>query len=114
MVILGYEKGPDDVLKWYTQEVPGIIAKFSKMLGETAYLTGDKPSIDDFKLYSFLHKMNIIQEDLGSPETAGTVTADLVAYMKRIEELPRIKEYMASPDYMSKPVNRSMAKWDGH
>jgi glutathione S-transferase len=114
MIGLVYGKGPSFVLNWYKTDVPGVLVKFSDMLSGTPFLTGDEPGIDDFKFYSFLHKMRLIQEDLGSPETKGIITDDLVAFMTRIEDLPNVKEYMAGPDHQSKPLNNTMAKWIGN
>jgi hypothetical protein len=32
-------------------------------------------------------------------------------FMKRIEELPPIKAYMAGPNYQQRPINNPEAKW---
>lgn len=124
LVRLVYGKGPDFVLGWYRKEVPAILSKFSKILqgtteAETAtatattFLTGTEPTIDDFKFYSFLHKLTIIQESLGNEETASIITQDMRDYMKEIEDLPNIKEYLNGPDHLARPMNNPMAKWIG-
>ena len=113
LVRLAYGKGPADIIEWYKKDVPGILAKFSATLRGN-FLTGDKPTVADFKFYSFLYKMTCIQQDLGTPDTEGVLTLDMVTYMKRIEELPNIKEYMASSVYQKRPINNVMAKWIGN
>lgn len=115
MIRLMYGKDAAAVLDWYKTSTPAVLAKFSELIKAdgTPFLTGDTPKIDDFKLYSFLHKVCVIQEDLGNDETKPIVTVDLRAYMKRIEELPNIKEYIASADHLMKPINNTMAKWIG-
>ena len=76
-------------------------------------MTDDTPHIDDFRLYNVLHKMSVMQEDLGSDDTKHIFSDDVVLqYMKRLEEeLPKIKEYLASPNHMARPVNNTMASW---
>jgi glutathione S-transferase len=110
---LAYGEGPEALLKWYKEETKGCLLKFSEMLRKSDFLTGERPTIGDFKVYSFLHKLSVIQEDLGSPDTAGILTSDLEAFMKRIEELPNVKQYLESTDHMAKPVNSPEAKWVG-
>mmetsp|Transcript_54907 Transcript_54907/g.153997 ORF Transcript_54907/g.153997 Transcript_54907/m.153997 type:complete len:246 (-) Transcript_54907:60-797(-) len=115
MVRLMYGKSLDAVVHWYTTSAPVFLAKFSEILksGGKGFLTGDAPRIDDFKLYSVLHKLCVLQGDLGSDETKSIVTDDLLEYMKRVEELPKIKEYLASPDNLPKPINNPIANWIG-
>ena len=115
MAGLMYGKSADAVLAWYKTTAPDFLAKFSELIQAdgTPFLAGEQPSIDDFKLYTVLHKLCAIQKDLGNEETKGIVTDDLLAYMKRIEELPKIKEYLASPDHLPFPINNPIAKWIG-
>jgi glutathione S-transferase len=115
MAKIVYGKSAEAVLEWYKTSAPAILSKFSEIIksGGKAFLTGDAPGIDDFKLYCVLHKMCVVQEDLGSDETKPIVTDDLLEYMKRIEELPKIKEYLSSPDHLPKPLNNTVAKWIG-
>jgi glutathione S-transferase len=101
------------VLDWYKTSVPGFLRSFSPVLKDKQFLTGDVPSIADFKLYVFLYKLTAIQVDLGNPETAGILTEDLKEYMGRIEELPNMKEHMASAEYQKRPINNTMAHWIG-
>jgi glutathione S-transferase len=101
------------VFDWYKTSVPGALRSISPLLKDNKFVTGDVPSIADFKLYAFLYKLTVIQADLGEPETAGIVTEDLKAFMGRIEELPNVKEYLASPEYQKRPINNTMAHWIG-
>jgi glutathione S-transferase len=101
------------VFNWYKTSVPGALRNFSSVLKDKLFLTGSEISIADFKLYVFLYKLTLIQVDLGKPETAGILTDDLKAYMARIEELPNVKEYIASAEYKKRPINNTMAHWIG-
>jgi glutathione S-transferase len=110
-----YGKSAEAVLQWYKTSAPVILAKFSEILknGGKPFLTGVTPRIDDFRLYSVLHKLCMVQEDLGSDETKPIVTDDLLEYMKRVKEIPKIKEYLSGPDHLPKPINNPIAKWIG-
>lgn len=103
------------VLNWYKNDAPAMLATFSELIqaGGAPFLNGDAPRIDDFKLYCVLHKLCAIQDDLGSEETKSVITDDLLAYMKRVEELPKIKEYLAGPEHLPRPINFIAAKWVG-
>jgi glutathione S-transferase len=110
-VRLAYGKGPDAVSEWFKTQVPPVLAKFEKLCSGKDFLTGDRPSIADFKLYCFLYNLRVIQTDLGDDTTAGILTKELRSFMARMEELPNIKEYMESPEYMKRPLNNPHAKF---
>lgn len=108
-----YGQGPDAVAAWY-ENMPPKIAAWKTLLGTKEYLTGSKVSVADFKLYTFLCKLNAIHEQLSdrglSPPPKSI--AELDAYMKRIENIPAIKTYMESEDYMKRPLNNPSAKFN--
>lgn len=115
LVQLIYVKGVDALMGWYKKSVPRTLSRFSKLLKEAGspFLIGTEPHIDDFKLYTFLQKMQVLQEQLGSDDTKDMIPANLLEYMKRIEDLPKVKEYLASSDHLAKPINNPNAKWVG-
>jgi glutathione S-transferase len=113
IIKFSYGAGAPAVFDWYKTSGPGALKSFSSILKDKRFLTGDVPTVADFKLYVFLYKLTVIQVDLGNPETAGILTEDLKAYMGRIEELPNVKEYIASAEYQKRPINNTMAGWIG-
>lgn len=113
LVVQSYAKGPESLLKYFKNSCPLELQGFSKLLERKDFLTGDEPSVADFKLYVFLYKLKIIQADLSSPDTEWMFTADLLAFMSRMEELPNVKDYMSSSDYQKRPINNTMALWIG-
>jgi glutathione S-transferase len=114
IIALAYDKGADATIAWYQSDVPSILVPWSKLLAGKDYLSGgDRPSIADFKLYSYLYKLRHIHSILGGPTTADKIPGDLMAYMHRIEELPGIKEYIISPYYMKSPLYNPAARWRG-
>ncbi|XP_043198432.1 glutathione S-transferase Mu 4-like [Amphibalanus amphitrite] len=79
------------------------IGRFSKFLGEKDWLVGEKPTVVDFLFYELLDCHRILEASL-------LKTFDnLVRYVKRFEDLPRIKAYMASDRFMRAPLNNTIA-----
>ena len=111
MARLSYSQGPDALLEWYKTSAPAILARFVKILSGKDFLTGEMPSVADFKLYVYLYKLRVIQDELGNDSTADVLTQDLESFMTRIEELPKIKVYMASANYQKRPLNNLHAKF---
>jgi glutathione S-transferase len=110
-VRLSYQQGPDALFELYKTQVPPLLVKFENLCSGKDYLTGDRPSIADFKLYSFLYNLRVIQTDLGDDSTAGIMTKEIDSFMARMEELPNVKEYMGSPHYMKRPLNNPHAQF---
>lgn len=113
-----YGAGPDKLLEWYKTDVPGYLGQFGKLVsGDKKLLSEtDTPSIADYKLYVFLYKMQVIQDQLGDEMTKTILTQDnewCKPYMERIEAVPAIKAYLASEFYQKHPMNNGSAKWRG-
>ena len=54
-----------------------------------------------------------LQEKLGKPATAALLSKGwVVDYMTRVEETPRLKEYMASDLYCQRPLNNPSATFN--
>jgi glutathione S-transferase len=107
-----YAHGKDAIASWYETDIPDVMKRFLPMI-DIGFLTGDQVSIADCKFYSFLYKLQLIEDEMGGPKTAGIMNDTVRAYMQRFEALPRIKAYMASPDYQKGPLNNRHAKWGG-
>jgi glutathione S-transferase len=108
MTRCAYTKGADAVAAWFEKSGPKIVQTFTGLLQTHDFLTGDRVSVADFKLYSFLSKLRIVQNELSQ---VIVLNEALNNFMKRIEELPSIKAYMASPNYQQRPINNPEAKW---
>ena len=111
MTRLAYAVGPDALLEWYRSSVPAVLGRFQKILSGRDFLTGEHISIADFKLYVFFYKLKVIQSELGNDSTANILQGSLLSFMTRIEELPRIKEYMTSAQCLRRPLNNPHAKF---
>jgi glutathione S-transferase len=104
----GADAGADAVAAWFEQSGQRIAQEFTGLLQTHDFLTGDRVSVADFKLYSFLSKMRIVQNELSQVTVFNEA---LNNFMERIEELPSIKAYMAGPNYQQRPINSPHAKW---
>ena len=67
------------------------------------YVTGDNITYIDFNLWEMLDEISVFHEETFHKYPK------LVAYHKRIAELPAIAEYLNSPHYMKRPFNGETA-----
>jgi len=110
-----YALGPDAVAAWYDSTAPGILKKWRKLLNDGGgdFITGDRPCVADFKLYAVFYTLTVLQDKLGAPATKAAIADDwIVSFMNRVEQLPKIKEYMSSPHFMTRPLNNPSAKFN--
>lgn len=67
------------------------LKNIEKFLGERLFLSGGEPSYVDFLVYEWLIKIKVF-----APKVWEKFETTLGAYVDRIENLPRIKEYIAA------------------
>lgn len=114
---IAYDKGGDATLEWFKSSLPSILESFEKILADTVYLSEcDEPSVADWKLYVFLYKMTVVQDQLGNEITATILEKDaewVNAYMKRMESIKQVSAYLSSPSYMKHFMHSPHAAWRG-
>uniref|UniRef100_A0A023FI74 Glutathione S-transferase n=1 Tax=Amblyomma cajennense TaxID=34607 RepID=A0A023FI74_AMBCJ len=93
---LVYEKAMEDQLRIWDDHLQGNVWAF-----------GDRLTYVDFLLYEALDWNYEFKADAFQPFPV------LLAYMKRFEELPNLKEYFASDEYSKWPIMGPQVKW-GH
>jgi len=108
--LFAYDKGPDALAAWFQAEGPKIVDQWTALLQAQPFVTGDIVSVADFKLYVFMEKLRIIETEL-CPSSSCILNETMVSFLTRIEALPAIKEYMASPNYLARPLGSPHAKW---
>ena len=79
--------------------------KVSKFLGDRPFFSGDSVSYVDFKAFEYLSVASLFAPEALAPHS------NLLAFLKRIELLPNIAKYIASPNFRAWPVTGPMAKW---
>jgi glutathione S-transferase len=102
-----YNPNFEGIKEDYKASLVDKFAALDKFLEGNEYFAGSNISYVDFFAYEWL--------DLQRTFAPGVLdkNANLVAFMKRIEEQPKIKDYMASPRYIAWPFNGGPARWGG-
>ena len=94
----------DDLKAYYIKNLPTTLKRFSDFLGDRPYFAADYLTYPDFHMYEMLysHRQLAAEEVEKFP--------NLVAFIERIEKLPRITDFLNS-DRSPKPMNNKMAKF---
>ncbi|KAF8790074.1 glutathione S-transferase Mu 1-like [Argiope bruennichi] len=88
----------------YLKTLPTHFKNFSAFLGNRKWLaSADKLTYVDFMLYEAIDHNRILEPDCLKHFPT------LKAFMERFEELPTIKKYMESDDFIKYPLNGDMA-----
>merc|ERR1712039_259113 len=99
-------------MKPYCEDVlPGKLKDWEKLLGDKPFVTGERVSVADLKLYETLRKLQIIefQPQIGTKTLAGF--KKLQAFIARVEAIPAISAYMNSGNFMARPLNNEHAQF---
>lgn len=90
-------------------QLPGDLQKLSKFLGDRTFLVGDYLTYVDFILYDAIDFHLLLAKD----DNLIKAYPNLAALMKRIENLPRLKEFFTSERFSRLPLWRPEATWGG-
>ncbi|KAM7539322.1 hypothetical protein Aperf_G00000052784 [Anoplocephala perfoliata] len=90
-----YSQSEDDKVQ-FLKGLPDKLKQYEKYLGEKQWLTGDKICTPDFSLYMVLDQLKKVEPTClkGFPK--------LEAFLTRFENLPQLKEYLASSEYKNR------------
>lgn len=77
----------------YETRTKNRMVQLSKFMGSGPYVLGDKVTYIDFMLYEFLDNQRRFIKGLLAPH------ANLENFVKKIESLPKVKEYLESDEY---------------
>ncbi|KAM7539217.1 hypothetical protein Aperf_G00000052893 [Anoplocephala perfoliata] len=91
----------------FLKGVPDSFKLFEEYLGNKTWLTGDKINYPDFNLGEVLSQFKKFE-----PSCLNEFPK-LKAYLTRFENLPGLKDYMASKEFRTRPCNFITAKWRG-
>ncbi|CDS38088.1 glutathione S-transferase [Echinococcus multilocularis] len=98
-----FEKLKPGLFETLAQKLPN----FEAYLGEKEWLTGDKINYPDFSLCELLNQLMKFEP------TCLEKYPRLKAYLSRFENLPALRDYMASKEFKTCPCNGASAKWRG-
>ncbi|KAM7538886.1 hypothetical protein Aperf_G00000052771 [Anoplocephala perfoliata] len=94
-------KGP------FLKGLPDSLKTFEKYLGDKTWLTGVKINYPDFFLCDILNQLEKFEP------TCLRAVPKLKAYLTRFENLPALKNYMASKEFKTRLCYLPSAKWSG-
>ncbi|BFZ08772.1 hypothetical protein BsWGS_11812 [Bradybaena similaris] len=101
-----YNKDYSKLIDEYFKNVHTFLKSFDAYLGGKTWFAGGKnPTTCDFPMYELLDQHRLMR-----PEIL-TEYKNLQAFLKRFEELPKIKAYMQSDEFMKRPCNNKSAGW---
>ena len=91
----------------YEASLMDKLIALSEFLEDREYFAGNHATYVDFLAYEWLTVHHTLARGivLRMP--------NLFFFMKRIEDIPKVKEYMASDRFIKWPINGSSAKWGG-
>jgi glutathione S-transferase len=112
-VHLAYPAGSEALAVWSVDKVPSMLTRWDILLGSQNYLTGDSITIADLKLYEVLRKIRIVEREVCNQTDTSKVggSTKLAAFMTHIEDVPSLKAYFESSDYLPRPLNNPHAKF---
>ena len=98
-----FEKQKDELRKIIVMKLEGL----EKYLEGKKFFGGETVKFPDFHLYEIIYQNSILFPDLLDK------FPNIKSYLKRFEELPRIKAYMESDRFLKYPFNGPSAKFGG-
>ena len=101
---LSYNGSFDDLKPGYVKNLEPTLKKFSDFLGNRQYFAADYVTYPDFHMYEMLYShLQLAPGEL-------IKFPNLVAFIKRIENLPKVGEFLKSAKGQV-PMNNKMAKF---
>jgi len=99
-------------MKPYCQEeLVGKLEHWTRLLGSKPFMTCDRVTVADLKIYETLRKLRLIEQQ----PAIGTATLQrfpaLLAFMDRVEALPAMQAYFKSGSFMERPLNNVHAQF---
>lgn len=80
-------------------EVAGYFEVFDTLLKTRNFITGDTVTYVDFTLWEYIDEFLVLYPELL------TNLVKLQEYHKKIQNIPEIAKFIASPKYMARPYN---------
>ena len=87
------EKWREEKEEYFTKTLPSKLPALVKMLGSQKYFCGDAPTYADFALFTIMDLVRLVEPGVVSQHS------NIGAWMARVEQLPRVKEYVESRPY---------------
>ncbi|VDN09366.1 unnamed protein product [Dibothriocephalus latus] len=102
-----YNPDYNKVKQGFLDSLPETLQVWSKHLGTKNWLNGCKINYPDFNMYDLLDALRTWDP------TCLDKFSNLKDYLKRFEDIPKIKKFQSSKAYMARPFNAPAAGWVG-
>ncbi|KAM7539137.1 hypothetical protein Aperf_G00000056607 [Anoplocephala perfoliata] len=106
-IMMCYNPDFDNQKEQFLKRIHDTLKIFEEELGDNIWLTGDKINYPDFSLCELLNQLEKFEPSYLSD------FPKLKAYLTRFENLPAIKDYMASKEFKTRACWSAYAKWSG-
>lgn len=102
--VVFYSPDLDHLIEGYKEGLKQKVESLSKFLGKHDFLSGGGLSYVDFMAFEWMEMNTAVVPTLLDNHT------NLKDFMHRIREIPEIKKYMSSPNYIDWPFTNNQAK----
>eukprot|EP00041_Stephanoeca_diplocostata_P012518 m.209600 g.209600 ORF g.209600 m.209600 type:complete len:126 (+) comp18990_c0_seq1:218-595(+) len=103
--------GLDKLKEYCLNRLPRQLERWSVMLGDKPFMTGNDVTVADLKVYDTFRKLKIYCADPQIASNPFQAHPTLQAFISRVEELPQMKTYMESDAYIARPLNNPHANF---
>eukprot|EP00041_Stephanoeca_diplocostata_P012521 m.209617 g.209617 ORF g.209617 m.209617 type:complete len:163 (+) comp18990_c0_seq3:276-764(+) len=98
-------------VEYCLNRLPRQLERWSVMLGDKPFMTGNDVTVADLKVYDTFRKLKIYCADPQIASNPFQAHPTLQAFISRVEELPQMKTYMESDAYIARPLNNPHANF---
>lgn len=95
----------EEDIKVYLKNIRVNVKRFADHLGAKPFVAGDNLTYADFVFWETMDQLCTLDFTVLDHHD------NLKKYMKKISELPGVKEYLDSDVFKSRPISNKMAKW---
>jgi glutathione S-transferase len=96
---------------YFTDTLPGELKLWSDYLGAKPFMTGGTVTVADLKIYETFRKLKLIGSQPSVGQSPFAAFASLQSFIDRVEAIPALKKYQASPAFMARPLNNAHAQF---
>jgi len=100
-----YNPNFDNLVTDYKKNIVKMLKQFDEFLGDRKFFAGEKVTMVDFVMYELLDQHKELDASLLEPYE------NLLAFLKRFEEIPEIAEFQKSEKCFKGPINNKPAKF---
>lgn len=90
---------------YFSKTFPDLCGRYEKVLNKHKWFAGDKLTFPDFAFFELLDAHERCVPTCLDPYPK------VRAFLQAVRELEPLREYLASPEFQTKPINNTMAQF---